>query len=814
MSPLIGILIIAGIITSLQKHWVDSVAILVVVALAAGLGFWQERKAERDVRSLQRLSTTTARVWRDGSMRVVASEELVPGDLVLLESGEKVPADIRLLRSIGLQADESMLTGESVAAPKSTATAGEGAPVGDWRGVAFSGTLITRGRGNGVVVATGAHTQIGEINRLVGAAPPKTPLQVLTHRLERQIGVGVLLGVVVVVVLGIVSGYTLEEMFRVGVALSVSAIPESLPVILTVAMSVGISRLAKRGAIVRSLPAVETLGSTTVIASDKTGTLTKNRLTVERLWTATGVRAPVEPLDAATMAMLRAGGLTNEANRGSDGVLVGDAVDVAMAAAAVETGALSEEERTAKPEWHMPYESTLGFSQSVHRDRAGVRTLYVKGAPDAVAGMCDRVATDGGALPMDAALVRDANDRLAAGGLRVLATASRVLAPDEEDPADSPPTGMLFLGLMGMADPPREGVKEAIADCTRAGIAVKMVTGDHPSTAEAIALRLGMRSKAPSLTGSELRNINDAELAARLAETAVAARVSPGDKLRIVRVLQGRGEVVAVTGDGVNDAPALRAASIGVAMGRSGTEVARDAADVVLTDDDFVTIVGAVEQGRVTFAAIRKATFFLLSTAVASVLAISLNVLFDQPLIFLPIQILWINLVTSGIQDIALALEPAEGDELKRRPRSRTEGVLSRVLWVRTWITGAWMGLAVLFAFTWSLSTGATVEEARTFAMVTFVLFNVFQVGNARSESRSLFALSPFRNPLLSVTSAVAVLALWGVMSWQPSAALFGIVPLDWWQWGVAGVVAVSVLVLVESEKSVRRFVASRRSSG
>ena len=813
VSPLIGILVVAGIVTAVQQHWVDAVAILIVLVINAALGFWQERKAERDVRALQSLTTTVARVRRDGAVVTLPAEGLVPGDIVLLESGERVPADVRLIEANSLRIDESMLTGESLAAAKSASSVPAGAPVGDWVGMALTGTLVTSGRGTGVVVSTGSDTQLGEIDALVGAAPSRTPLQILTHTLERRIGIAVMLAVALVFVIGLAGGYTIEEMFRVGVALAVASIPESLPIILTVAMSVGVSRMARRGAIVRTLPSVETLGSTTVIASDKTGTLTVNRMTVERIWTMTGVRAIGERLDETSLAVLRAGALTNEAVRGADGVLGGDAVDVAMAAVALENDALTESERADAPEAHMPYEPALRFSQTIRRNADGSRKLYVKGSPDIVAGMCDRIAAEGHPLAMDAELIDVANDEMARGGLRVIGTAAGVLGEDDEIVLDHAPSGLVFLGLEGMVDPPREGVAGAIADCRRAGIAVKMVTGDHPATAEAIARRLGLSSDAPPLTGVEMDGLDDHILAARLEETGVAARVSPRDKLRIVRVLQSRGETVAVTGDGVNDAPALRAAAIGVAMGRTGTDVARESADLVLTDDNFVTIVEAVEQGRVTFAAIRKATFFLLSTAVAGLLCISLNVLVDQPLIFLPVQILWINLVTSGIQDIALALEPAEGDELDRPPRSRSEGVLSRILWFRTVVTGIWMGVIVLLAFGWSLHQGATVEHARTFAMTTLVLFNFFQVGNARAEHTSVLLLSPFRNKLLLVTAVGAIGLLWAVMSWPPAAGVLGITPLAFGEWVLAGLVASSVLIIVETEKLIRRLGRRRRGN-
>lgn len=809
MSPLIAILLIAGLITAIQRHWVDAVAIFLVLILNASLGFWQERKAEREVLALQSMSVTTARVRRDGAVHEMSAEGLVPGDIVLLDSGDQVPADLRLLEVNGLQIDESMLTGESLATTKDPVPSDPDAPIGDRLGMVFSGTFVTSGRAVGVVVATGSATEIGAISDLVAGPAPRTPLQILTARLERWIGVAILGAVAFTFVAGLIGGYTVSEMFRTAVALAVASIPESLPIILTVALSVGVARMARRNAIVRTLPAVETLGSTTVIASDKTGTLTQNKLTVEQVWTASGGWQPGEPVGTAVRGTLRAGVLTNEAKRDDSGRLRGDAVDVAMAEVALAAGVVEEAERTASPAAYTPYEPALRYSQAVRSGPDGQRMLYVKGQPDVIAGLCRSLASADSTVPMDYDRVMAANDAFAHEGLRVLATAHREFDGPIDDPLPVP-AGLTFLGLEGMTDPPREGVAQAIADCRSAGISVKMITGDQPSTAEAIAGRLGLESPAVPVTGAEMAGLDDAALAARLREVTVAARVSPQDKLRIVESLQEAGEVVAVTGDGVNDAPALKAASIGIAMGRDGTDVAREAADVVLTDDDFVTIVDAVEQGRVTFGAIRKATFFLLSTAVAGVFALVVNVLLDQPLLFLPVQILWINLVTSGIQDVALALEPAEGDELRRKPRPQREGVLSKTLWVRTALTGVWMGAVVLAVFAWALRDGATVEHARTLALTAFVLFNFVQVGNARTEYRSLLTLNPLRNKLLMFTAIGSVVLLWAVMHWSVSARVLGLVPLTMTEWISCGLIALSVLVLVELDKLVRTLVRRR----
>jgi Ca2+-transporting ATPase len=804
VSPLIGIMVVANLITIVQQHWVDAAAIGVVLVLTVTLGYWQERKAEREVHALRSLSSSVAHVRRDGTIRVIPATEVVPGDIVAVVGGERVPADLRIVEANRLRVDESMLTGESLPVAKAATRVHQGAPVAERHDMAFSGALVASGRGLGVVVATGQDTELGSIEKLMTAPPPPTPLQVMPRTLEWRIGGAILVAVLFLFVAGLVSGFTVADMFQTAVALTVAAIPESMPVILTIALSVGISRMARRNAIVRRLPAVETLGSTTVIASDKTGTLTQNRLTVEQVWTVGGYWEPGMPADPDTVAVLRAGALTNETSRTSGGELHGDPVDVAMSSVALDASAVSATEITVAPERHTPYEPVLGYSQSVRALPDGERALYVKGAPETLLAASTSLRTPHGPRPLKASTVSEANAVLARDGLRVVATASRSLGPDEltGDPLPAP-EGLEFLGLEGMTDPPREGVADAIAACAAAGIAVKMVTGDQPTTAEAIASRLGLPSEGPPLTGAEIGTLDDNMLAARLEETSVAARMVPQDKLRIVRALQSRGEVVAVTGDGVNDAPALRAAQIGVAMGRSGTDVAREAAGLVLTDDDFVTIVHAVEQGRVTFAAIRNATFFLLSTAVAAVLALAINVLLDQPLLFLPVQILFINVVTSSIQDIALAFEPARGDELSRPPRSPQEGILSRRLWYRTFITGAWMGLIVPLVFGWALHVGDSVEHARTLALVLFVIFNVFQVGNARAETASLLRLNPFSNPLLFATAFGSVLVVAALLVWPAATLLLGLAPLTLAEWAMMAALALTVLAIVEADKLI-----------
>lgn len=818
-SPLIAILLVAAVVTAVQRHVIDSIAIFVILGINAALGFVQERKAESDVRALQSLSVPSCRALRDGRERVLPGAELVPGDIVLLESGERVPADLRLIAANALELDESMLTGESFASVKHVEPLAPEVAIADRLNLAYSGTFVASGRGRGVVIATGTGTALGAITALVQESGGATPLQRHLRRLERSIGLVVLAALVFVIVAGVVLGNDLSTMFRTAVGLAVATIPESLPIVLTVALSLGVSRMARRNAIVRTLPAVETLGSTSVIGSDKTGTLTQNRLTVERIWTAEGVldleaSPDAEAVDSDLVRdVLRAGALTNEATVSAHDAdeYSGDAVDTAMARVAVARGAITEAERSATPLAHQPYEPELRYSQTVHAAPGGRRVLVVKGSPEALLSASVLLAAPGGPRPIDADRVHAANEELGRAGLRVIATAMRELDADEavEHPLP-PPTGMTLLGLEGMDDPPREGVAEAIRECREAGIRVMMITGDHPVTATAIADRLGLATDRPALTGAEMAGLDEGMLAARLEGTGVAARVSPQDKLRIVRALQSRGAVVAVTGDGVNDAPALKAASIGVAMGRAGTDVAREAADVVLTDDRFTTIVAAVREGRVTFSAIRKTTYFLLSTGAAALIAVTLSVFAETPLLFLPVQMLWLNVVTNGAQDIALAFEPAEGDELKRPPRSPSEGILSRTLWFRAGITGAWMALGVLLTFIVELRMGASEEHARTMALTMFVMLSFFQVFSSRAEMASLFSLRLLANKPLVVTSLVALALHATVMTWPVSAGILGLVPLSPLEWAACTAVGSTVLIIVEAEKAVRRW--SRRA--
>lgn len=819
-SPMVLFLFIAAVVTAIQQEWFDVLVIFLVLVLNASIGFWQARKAERDVQALQSLTSPEAVVVRNGETRRVEAVELVPGDTVKLESGDRVPADLRVGEVNGLQVDESMLTGEVLPVLKRDSRLDAETSLGDRVNMCFSGTLVVSGRATGTVVGTGNQTELGAIHDLVQGDAGKTPLQILTDKLERFIGIAIIAVAALIFVANMVTGSSLGETVRITVALVVSALPEALPIVLSVAMGVGVSRMAARNAVVRQLPSVETLGSTNIIGSDKTGTLTVNRLTVEKIWTPDGLLLGTVPASRGSLEIselqqlsLRTGALTNDAieRRGQGGELLGDAVDVAMASVALETQAVTSAERDAAPVAAMPYEPELAYSQTVCAENERF-ILHVKGAPETVLGFCTTMGAGNSARQLDEGAVLQATTDMAEEGLRVIATASAVL-PEAPADGDLPiPENLTLTGLQGMMDPPRDGVEEAISECRSAGIHVMMITGDHPTTAMAIARRLGLPSPEEPLTGQEMNELDDLALVKRLKGTGVAARMSPQDKLRIVKVLQGTGEIVAITGDGVNDAPALKAASIGVAMGESGTDVARESADVVLTDDNFVTIVDAVRQGRVTFASIRKATFFLLSNGVAALIAVAVNTFTELPLIFLPVMLLIMNVVTNGVQDIALSFEKGEGDELEQKPRTKNEGVLNSTMWIRTVVTGVWMGVGTLIVYRMAHEAGLDLDHCRTLALITMVMFNFFQVFSARAERKSLFTLNPFGNPLLVVSAFGALLLQWGLTVWPASAELIGLSPLTGMQWLMCAAIGSTVLLIVEVEKLVRRRVAASRA--
>jgi magnesium-transporting ATPase (P-type) len=831
-SPLIYILLAAAAVTVLLEEYIDAAVIAAVLALNAIIGFTQERKAEGAVRALMGLVVPHAKVVRGGQEWEIDSRELVPGDMVLLEPGSRVPADLRLTWTNSLQIDESLLTGESLPVTKRADTVEQGAPLADRTNMAFTGAVVTSGRGRGVAVATGADTELGAIAGLIRSEHSMdTPLQRRMARFASIIGIIVGIASVLVFASGVALGGDVEDMFLTAVALAVAAIPEGLPVVFTITLALGVRRMAQRNAIIRRLPAVETLGSTTVIGSDKTGTLTENRMTVRTVWAA-GRRYELlgsDPtsgfgLDGGAVEMsdhpalgstLLTGVLANEseASRTTSGIhSTGDPTEVALLLAAMGAAVEPELVRETHPTFaEIPFESERRYSATVS-EVDGHHEVFVKGAPERVVDMCTQMLTPDGPAPIDRDALRQVAHDLASDGLRVLAFATRRLPERLHDADDlDDPDELVLLGMQGMLDPPRDGVRDAIATCHGAGISVVMITGDHAVTAKAIATDLGITEPGGDvLTGTDMSSMTDEELQERVASVRVFARVAPEEKLRIVRAFQGRGDVVAVTGDGVNDAPALKAAEIGVAMGESGTDVAREASDMVLTDDNFVSIAAAVEEGRVTFDNVRKVTFFLVSTGAATIIAITVGVWLQWPLLMLPAQLLWLNLVTNGLQDVALAFEPGEEGVVERPPRPVEEGVLNGRLWSRTVVAGVVMAAGTLALFRWQLDrsnddTDAALTLAQTTALTVMVIYMAFHAGNSRSETRSLFRLNPLSNPFLFGATTLAVGIHVGALYWGPTQFVLRVEPLDLDTWIRILLLSTTIIVAMEIDKAIRR---------
>jgi potassium/sodium efflux P-type ATPase len=826
-SPLIYILLIAGIVTLLLKEYIDSGVIFAVVIVNAIIGFIQEYKAEESVRALKKMVVPKAKVLREGKEKEINSEELVPGDIVLLVSGGKVPADLRLAHTIELKIDEAMLTGESVPAEKTTSAIREDRLTpGDQRNIAFMGTIAVTGRAKGIVVETGHKTVLGQIAEKVREVSAiKTPLQDKLERFAKFIGIIVIVFSAVVFGAGIMLGAKAAEMFMIAVATAVSAIPEGLPVAVTIAMAIGVARMARRNAIIRKLPAVETLGSTSVIGSDKTGTLTKNEMTVKVIYdgkhmyevTGSGYEPKGEILhegmtvevkdEKHLMRVLRIGFLCNESSvyeEEGQYKVDGDPTEGALIVSAMKALLSVDEE---KEKYHqtaiIPFESERGFMATLHGHR-GKKFIFAKGAPEKVLDMCDQ-SIDGNEL--DKKEIPSIAAEFAKDGLRVLAFAYKE-APDElEDlTRHDVESGLTFAGLQGMIDPSRPEAIEAIEGCKRAGIRVVMITGDHAVTASAIARKLGISGDASDvLTGREIEAMSDKELFSQVQKISVYARVSPQHKLRITRQLIEHGEIVAITGDGVNDAPALKAAHIGVAMGRGGTDVAKEASDMVIADDNFASIFAAVEEGRVVYDNIKKVTLFLVSCGFGELLAIIATILMGIPIPYIPAQILWLNLVTNGLQDVALAFEPAEKGVLQRPPRSPKESILSSLLLQRTLLMGTVLAGGTIFMFVSSLNSGVKLENARTVALTTMVFFQFYQALNCRSETRSIFRMSPLSNPFLFFSMIAAFFAQLAVIYVPALQWVFRTVPLTVNEWIEIGLITVTIVIAVEIDKRVRK---------
>ncbi len=831
-QPLIYILIASGVVTAFLQEWVDSGVIFLVVLVNAVIGYLQEAKAVNALAALARTMTTEATVLRQGEKRRIPATELVVGDIVFLQSGDKVPADLRLFQVRDLQIAEAALTGESLPVAKDHGLHGHETALADRRNMAYASTLVTYGQGTGIVTATGDATEVGRISQLISAAKAlETPL---TRKISEfsNVLLYVILGLAALtIVVGLLRGQTFVDMFMAAVALAVGAIPEGLPAAVTITLAIGVSRMAKKRAIIRKLPAVETLGSTTVICTDKTGTLTENQMTVQEIvvgglsYTVTGtgyspMQGRIDTPEAASgstspalLECLRAGLLCNDSQLAEqDGVwqVHGDPTEGALLTSA-RKGGLGPETVAASPRLDtVPFESEHQYMASLHEAGPGASTrrVYLKGAVEAILARCASQLDElGNAGPLRAAEIQSAVAAMAAKGLRVLAMASKEMGPEtlvihHEDLT----AGLVFLGLQGMIDPPRAEAIAAVATCQAAGIRVKMITGDHPLTAAAIANQVGLCGQTsiqdiPVLTGPELERLSDSELIARAEDTAVFARVSPEQKLRLVEALQARGQVVAMTGDGVNDAPALKRADIGVAMGITGTEVAKEAADMILTDDNFSSIEAAVEEGRGVFDNLVKFIAWALPTNLGEGLVILTAVFLGVTLPILPVQILWINMTTAGILGLALAFEPKEAGIMLRPPRKPNAPILSHSVIFRITLVSFLMLGTAFWLFAWELSDGATLAEARTAAVNAFVMVELFYLFNCRSLEKSVFQLGFFSN-LWVLGGVVAMFLLQVAYTYLPVMnRLFQSAPVDLTVWGRTLVAGVAVFVIVEIEK-------------
>ncbi len=780
----------------------DALTILAIVVMNAVLGFVQEYRAERSVEALRELTAPAAQVLRDGRYLTVDARDLVPGDVVALEAGDRVPADVRLLESWAMAVDESPLTGESTPVTKrAEAVLPADAPVGDRTNMAFLGTVLTRGRGTGVVVATGMDTEMGHIAHLMAEAPTEpTPLQQRLEHLGRVLVFLSLAIVLMVVATGVWRGEPLYRMFLTGVSLAVAAIPEGLPAIVTVALALGIQRMIRAHAIVRRLPAVETLGSVTVIASDKTGTLTKNEMTVLRVFAGgqeyvrPSGEVPFSGADAPPLRrVLRTAALASTARLDPDSGSPrgqGDPTELALLAAAAQHSAWAPEEAEGRVRiGEVPFEPERRRMAVAWRDAGGQAEVAVKGALDVLLERCRWVLWDGRLEGLDGARRRrvvQAQQAMAEEALRVLAVAFRPL--DQAVDPESWDRDLVLVGLVGLMDPPRPEAVEAVRLCQEAGIRTVMITGDHPETAQAIARRVGIlrRPEDRLVTGRELDALDDAQLDQVLPSVRVFARVSPPHKLRVVRAFKRQGEIVAMTGDGVNDAPAVREADIGVAMGRTGTDVTKEASSLILTDDNFATIVRAVREGRAIYDNIRKFIRYLLSCNVGEVLVMFLAAFLGLPLPLLPIQILFVNLVTDGLPALALGVDPPDPDVMRRPPRPPGESIFARGLGIRIAWRGTLIGVLTLLTFLWGLGpAGMSLREARSLALATLIMSQLFHVFDARTEDRNFLEVGLLSNPWAVLAVGSSITMLLGILYWTPLARLFYTDPLTVQDWGV-----------------------------
>lgn len=755
----------------------EPILILVIVVLNAVMGVIQESKAEKAMDALKNMSAPHARVIRDGKEKIIAASELVPGDIIRLEAGDFVPADARLLKSAGLKSEESALTGESVPSEKDAeAVIEENAALGDRSNMVFSGCSITYGTATAVVTGTGMQTEMGKIaNLLEGEGDSQTPLQKKLAQLGKYLGVVALFACAVIFVIGLLNGIDVLDIFMTAVSLAVSAIPEGLPAIVTIVLAIGVQRMVRKNALIRRLPAVETLGSASVICSDKTGTLTQNRMTLTKIWVE-GTDSP-EAVNAqnseAAKKLLLYGTLCCDGSvlfrTDGEEQHIGDPTETSIIVAAHKNGIEQEALKQSYPRLaEIPFDSERKLMTTVNR--IGEKTVViVKGAFDVMASRC---------VSGNIEAAKEINDRMSSDALRVLAIGYKEISelPSEISPQQLE-SDLTLMGLVGMIDPPRPEAKAAVETCRRAGIKPVMITGDHVVTASAIAKELGIMQEADrAITGAELDAMTDEELDKQIESIAVYARVSPENKIRIVKAWQRKGQVVSMTGDGVNDAPALKAADIGCAMGITGTDVAKGAADMTLTDDNFATIVDAVREGRGIYANIRKVVGFLLGTNIGEVFAVFFAMLLWHKTPFLSMQLLWINLVTDSLPAIALGMEAVEKDVMDRKPKPKSEGIFAHGLGIRVVLLGAMFAVLALIGFRIGEDVTGSLAGGQTMAFMILALSQVIQAFNMRSD-HSLLKIGPFSNHKLNWAALISILLMCLVL-FTPLGIAFGLMML------------------------------------
>ena len=848
----IWILIVAALVSGAMGEWVDAIAILAIVLLNGVIGFMQEERAERALAALQRLSAPLAKVIRGGRLQSIPAKDLVPGDMIELEAGDNVPADGRLIQAFSLSVQEAALTGESVPVEKDAGLIlAADASLGDRRNMIYMGTIAAAGKGTAVITATGMKTELGHIAGMLERHEPEpTPLQRRLAGLGRVLVVVCLLIVAVIFALEVLRDGKIAAAFLTSVSLAVAAVPEGLPAVVTIALALGVQRMVKRNALVRKLPSVETLGCVSVICSDKTGTLTRNEMTVQEIVTAderyvvTGVgyaphgqflprsRAPEShanlraaadvPVDVSSqgdlVTALTIGAWCNNAQLVPQGdgeqgwQVIGDPTEGALVVAALKAH-VEARNRSQALVLEIPFDSTRKAMSVVVRNGSGALTLYCKGAPEIILGKCASQQRHGRVERLTderRQAILDRNAEMAARALRVLALAYRPAAPDRLD--QNPESELVFAGLVGMIDPPREEARLAVAKCREAGIRPVMITGDHPATALAVARQLEMAGPGDhAISGPELERTTDEELAGQVDRISVYARASAEHKLRIVKAWKSKGQVVAMTGDGVNDAPAIKAADIGIAMGITGTDVTKEASDMVLTDDNFASIVSAVEEGRGIYDNIQKVLQFLLSCNAGEILLMFVAGLLGWPAPLLPIQLLWINLVTDGLPALALSLEPPEPDVMRRKPRRRDESILSARLGLAILWQGLLVGTVGLAAFAYSyLQHGGDVERARAMTFCVVVYAELLRALAARSQTLTLARLGIFTNPHLLLAIAVSGMLQVSVAVFPFTQRVFDVPAHNTAEWLMIGALALTPVTLIEVGKVVFKFKAMR----